>query len=387
MKRSEFIFNYPSDSGFGASKINFFTGTPDLNSVFFTNQENEPSAKGRLFVTDTTIAALECMKPFINYFGCTTPTINSFFEVNNDYLFILGPGEKYKTMDSVLSIVRCALEKNLDRKCLFVAIGGGVICDMTGFAASMYKRGVDCKFVPTTLLAMVDASVGGKTGCDFEGYKNMTGAFWPAKELYVWPEFVKTLPENEYLSGLAEAVKTAFLFNETLVTLFKTKSEEIRTRDNDTLDTIITECVKEKAKIVEEDFREKGKRAFLNLGHTFGHALEATAGLGDISHGEAVAWGMARAADLSLKLNLCNERFCTETKDILKALGYDTNPYPEVLQKTSANQDENLAFMIKAMLKDKKNNLGSGIRCILQKTFQDTIILEVEESKILSVLK
>lgn len=386
MKSTQFILNFPETSGFSTTEINFYEGIPAPQSIYLTN-EAQDITQARLFVTDTTIASLDCMKEFLSYFDCTKPEENDFFRKENNLLLILGAGEKYKTFDNVLNIVKCALENNLDRKACFVAIGGGVLCDMTGFAASIYKRGVDCEFVPTTLLAMVDASVGGKTGCDYEGYKNMTGTFWPAKKLHVWPEFVQTLPENEFISGLAEAVKTAFLFDADLSSMLKSEAEKIIKRDEKTLHEIITKCVQHKAAIVHEDLRERGRRAFLNLGHTFGHALEATAGLGDITHGEAVAWGMARAADLSLNLNLCNERICQETKDILKALGYDTNPYPEVLQKKSVSKEDALKQMLKAMAKDKKNQLGNKIRCILQKNFQDTVILEVEESQILPVLQ
>lgn len=386
MKSTQFILNFPETSGFSKTEINFYEGIPVPHNIYLNSSESDKT-QARLFITDTTIASLECMKPFISYFDCPTPKENDFFRKENNLLLILGPGEKYKTFDSVLSIVKCALENNLDRKACFVAIGGGVLCDMTGFAASIYKRGVDCEFIPTTLLAMVDASVGGKTGCDYEGYKNMTGTFWPAKKLHIWPYFVQSLPEKEFLSGLAEAVKTAFLFNAELSNMLKSDSEKILSRNQETLHNIIIKCVQHKAEIVHEDLREKGRRAFLNLGHTFGHALEATAGLGEITHGEAVAWGISRSADLSKELNLCNERICEETKDILKALGYDTNPYPEVLQKKNVSKEEMLHQMMKAMAKDKKNQLGNKIRCILQKDFQDTVILEVEESQILPVLQ
>ena len=258
----------------------------------------------RLFVTDTSIASLPSMKPFISRFT-DDGSRPSKTRVGNDILLTVGAGESFKTLETVIEMVEAALEGNFNRNCTFMAIGGGVICDMTAFAASMFKRGVSVRFVPTTLLAMVDAAIGGKSGCDFKGYKNMIGSFWPASTLDVWPEFILSLPEKEFVSGLGEAIKTALLFSPEMWKMFTENADRILRRDMNVLHRIIIECVKAKAAIVEEDFREHGRRAFLNLGHTFGHALESVAGLGTITHGEAVVWGIGRALDLSVRLGLC----------------------------------------------------------------------------------
>ena len=169
---SSFDLVFPENSGCDNTQINFYCGPCNLDEIYFALDDSPyPS---RLFVTDETIAKLDCMKDFVSKFKDSRR--------GNDTLLVLGAGEKYKTIESVLKIVSTALDANYNRNCLFVAIGGGVICDMTGFAASMFKRGVDAEFVPTTLLADVDASIGGKTGCDFSSYKNMIGAFYPAKK-------------------------------------------------------------------------------------------------------------------------------------------------------------------------------------------------------------
>ncbi len=384
---------YPQNSGFVKTNINFFSGTPDLLSFYLNPAKTEPSLC-RLFVTDETIASLPCMQDFIRKLRECTDA--------NTALVILGAGESFKTIESVLTIVKTALDKNFTRNSLFIGIGGGVICDMTGFAASMFKRGVKAEFVPTTLLADVDASIGGKTGCDFESYKNMIGAFYPACNVNIWPDFTKTLSEREFMSGLAEAIKTAFLFSKDLLNFIENNRDQILRRESESLSKIIYECAKAKADIVHNDFREKGERAFLNLGHTFGHALESTAGLGVVTHGEGVAWGIARALDLTEKLRLCEPNtagnidcdFVKNSKKLLASFGYDTNPVPKALLSDSANpenakqkRNESAQKILSAMKKDKKNISTSKIRVILQKNYSDTLIQEVDDSDILAVLQ
>lgn len=394
MESNEFILKYAEDSGFDKTCIYFYSGSPNLNKVFFS--ENDSGKQPRLFVTDTSIARLDSIKDFIALFECDANGANSsanssgflkegsVLKYGSDYLLVLGAGEKFKTIDSVLTIVRAALERNFTRNCTFVAIGGGVLSDMTAFAASIFKRGIKVEFVPTTVLSMVDASVGGKTGCDIEGYKNMIGSFWPASKLYVWSNFALSLPENEYISGLAEAIKTAFLFDKEMLKLFEEEKDAIMKRDSSVLKKIIGACVRAKAKIVQEDPRENGRRAFLNLGHTFGHGLEAAAGLGAITHGEAVAWGMGRAADLSLLMGLCSNDFAKKTKDIISSYGYDAGQYPKVL--SGEEKSLGISKILQAMKKDKKNTTLSQIRVTLQKGECDTIITTAKDSDIEQVL-
>ncbi|MCQ2588810.1 MAG: 3-dehydroquinate synthase [Treponema sp.] len=371
MSNNSFSISYPKTYlSTDISKINFLTGTPDLISTFKPGEETK---ERRFFVTDATVASLPFMVPFISKFEDS--------KCGNDCLIILGSGEPYKTIDSVLRIVTGAIEADFTRNDLFIGIGGGVICDITAFAASIFKRGAKVEFVPTTLLAMVDASIGGKTGCDFANYKNMIGAFYPARQLYYWPEFLQSLPENQYNSGLAEAFKTAVLFDQELFDIFENSSEKILSRDSQTLDIIIRKCVAAKAKIVEEDFTEKGIRTYLNLGHTYGHAFETIAGLGAVTHGQAVAWGIGRAVTLSHNKGYCLENFRDRIFEVMKLYNWETSAIPSVLKGTAIGER-----FLTAMHKDKKN-LTSKVKIIIPKAICDIVPEEIDDSEILLSLK
>lgn len=356
--------------GTAVTKITFTAGAPDLISLYAPGNSE---GRRRCFVTDATVATLPVMEPFIASFEDGV--------CGNDILIILGSGEPYKTMDSVLEIVSNAIDAGFSRKDLFVGIGGGVICDMTGFAASLFKRGIACQFVPTTLLAMVDASIGGKTGCDFKNYKNMVGAFWPAEEIHIFPEFVKYLPKSQFRSGLGEALKTGLLFDTELYDIFKNESEKLLQSDSETIFNVIKKCASDKAKVVEQDLTEKNIRMFLNLGHTFGHALETVAGLGNITHGDAVAWGIGRAVCLCAKLEYCRESFKDEVLSVLEKFGWCVDAVPPFIAGGGFNER-----IIEAMRKDKKNT-SSKIRCTLLKGLCEPFTKEIEDSAILSVLK
>ncbi|MGN0730174.1 3-dehydroquinate synthase [Treponema sp.] len=377
LKKHDLFF--PENSGFQKTEILFYTGKQNLLTLFSSNEYS----RNKLFVTDTNVAPL--CKDFISHFTEEpAEKINApaCYKKNGDALCILPAGEKFKTIETVLKIADTALEASFNRNCLFVAIGGGVITDMTGFAASIFKRGVDVEFVPTTLLADVDASIGGKTGCDFGSYKNMIGSFYPAKKIHIWDSFIQSLPQTEFISGLGEAVKTAFLFSPELTEIFRKQKNEILQRNEKVLQKIIEICGKEKSKTVHEDFKEKGIRAYLNYGHTFGHALETTAGLGVISHGEAVAWGMGRALELSKNKKLCTQEFADECKAILSSYGYCTDKIPQAVKSTP----ETIQSLICAMHKDKKNS-GTKVKVTLQSGWQTTLTTEVEDKEILEVLQ
>ena len=209
-------------------------------------------------------------------------------------------GEKSKTLETYAELVRGFAALELTRTDVAYALGGGVVGDLTGFAAATYMRGIDFIQVPTTLLAMVDSSIGGKTGVDIPEGKNLVGAFHLPKKIIRDVKFLETLPEKELKNGLAEMIKTAVLFDKEmfreLESLESTVSEEptgvARTlKSSETLKTLIERCANWKQRIVDEDFKEGGKRKLLNLGHTFGHAIEKVSDFA-ISHGEAVAMGM-----------------------------------------------------------------------------------------------
>lgn len=378
----------PVHPGTDRTFIRFYGGEPDLNSIFYSSkEENSPQ---RIFVTDTNVASLKQMQPFVNFFrgeNYSQPKIENGFigTRGKDVLLILGSGEPFKTIESVLAICKAAIDSNAKRSAVFTGIGGGVITDMTAFAASIFKRGATCELVPTTLLSMVDAAIGGKTGCDFDSYKNMIGSFFPAQKIHIIPSFIQSLPENEYRSGMAEVVKTALLYSKELFEKLASKPEILQNRKDPLVEEMIKICVNAKAAVVEQDLTEKNIRMQLNLGHTFGHALETRAGLGKVSHGDAVAWGMARAAELSKKIGLCTENYVQTVKSALSSFGWETQPMHSSLNGKFASEKEAALSLFEAMKKDKKN-ASNKVRFVLQEDVGETVITEVDEKDVLSVL-
>ncbi|MDR1421182.1 MAG: 3-dehydroquinate synthase [Treponema sp.] len=264
-------------------------------------------------------------------------------------LCVLPPGEEAKTWESVERILKTARDSGLGRDSLFMGIGGGVVTDLAGFAASVYMRGTGLCFVSTTLLGMVDAAVGGKTGFDLFGAKNLTGTFYPASLVYMPVETLRTLPEREWKSGMAELVKTAVIAGAELFQILK--SDRLDPDDGETLAACIARAVAVKGGIVEADPLELGTaRALLNLGHTFGHALESSAGLGRISHGEAVAWGMVRACELGVKLGVTPPGRALDIRRLLESYDFELEaPHPFM------GEDD---CFIKAIEGDKKKKAG-----------------------------
>jgi 3-dehydroquinate synthase len=289
-------------------------------------------------------------------------------------LCTLEAGEGHKTWQAVEQILRAAREHGLGRDGLFIGIGGGVITDMAAFAASVYMRGVRLCLISTTLLGMVDAAVGGKTGFDLFGMKNLVGTFFPASQVYMPLDALHTLPPGEWKSGMAELIKTAVLDNQETLDMVKALEpfmRDIFVRSSTTaglparlaLAELIKRAVLVKGRIVEADPRESAnacglgsERALLNLGHTFGHALESAAGLGKLSHGEAVAWGIVRACELGLALGITPESRAREITDILSRLGYETAaPHPAL--GDPAFKEKGALFM-QALSGDKKKKAG-----------------------------
>ena len=223
-------------------------------------------------------------------------------------------GEEYKTMKTVLSILDRLFEARFDRKSLLIALGGGVIGDMTGFAASIYQRGTGFMQIPTTLLSQVDASVGGKTGVNNAYGKNLIGTFYQPEAVYIDPDFLQTLPDREYAAGVAEVIKMAVMFDrEFFDYLFHNNLKE-----RSVLDRMIARSVSLKADIVNMDEKEAGIRAVLNYGHTFGHVIENESGYGHYLHGEAVAIGMVMANELAVRMNLLNPDEAEKIKILLQ---------------------------------------------------------------------
>jgi 3-dehydroquinate synthase len=290
------------------------------------------------------------------------------FDTNTDKLFstsdwkgpemiriVLPAGEQHKSWESIQKIISTGMDGGLGRDGMFFGVGGGVICDMTGFAAAVYMRGCRLVLVPTTLLAMVDAAVGGKTGIDFRGYKNIIGSFYPAEEVRICLDSLDTLPEREYLCGLAEIIKHALLYDRYLLELLESESAAVVSRERTVLEEIVERAIRVKVNIVEKDFLESGLRELLNFGHTFAHALESVTSFKGWSHGEAVAWGVVKALETGVALGVTGQEYLGRVRKLLHSYGYRTE------SGVSAEK------LISAMKKDKKKRKGE-VRFVLQRS-------------------
>jgi len=213
-------------------------------------------------------------------------------------IHVVPAGERSKSFAELERAVEAALDAGLDRRGVIVAVGGGVVGDLAGVVAATYMRGVRLVHVPTTLLAMVDSAIGGKAAIDVPRAKNLVGAFKPPAVVFVDPDLLRTLPEREYRSGLAEVAKYSMISDEHLFDTLLAEAERVLHRELDLLTTVIERCCAIKAGVVTRDEHEAGERAILNYGHTVGHALEAATGYGPLTHGEAVAVGMTAAAEI-----------------------------------------------------------------------------------------
>ena len=266
------------------------------------------------------------------------------------------PGERSKTLATVEAIYHDMLAAGLDRQSMVVALGGGVPGDIAGFAAATYMRGIAFVQVPTSLLAMVDSSVGGKTGVDLAEGKNLVGAFHHPRAVLADTSVLETLPLRELRSGLAEVVKYGVIMDAGFFTWLEQRTDALVERDADTYRDVVVRCCELKAQIVRDDEREQsGRRAVLNYGHTFAHALEVCGDYGSLNHGEAVAVGMGMAADLAVALGMCEPSLAVRQEKLLARLGLPT-------RCTAASFDSR--EILHAMLRDKKTRAGT-LRLIL----------------------
>jgi 3-dehydroquinate synthase len=286
-------------------------------------------------VTNTTVAPLYLDRVKAALSGLQVRTV------------VLADGENHKTLDTVSAIYDQLLEANFSRSCTLIALGGGVIGDMTGFAAATYQRGVNFIQIPTTLLAQVDSSVGGKTGVNRPLGKNMVGAFFQPRVVLADTATLNTLPERELRAGLAEIIKYGLINNKTFYQWLWQNMPQLLKRDPAILRHAIKVSCEEKAAIVAADETEGGLRAILNLGHTFGHAIETAMGYGTWLHGEAVATGMVMAADLSWRLGYLPQDDAQAVKALVSAAELPVVP-PAI--------DE--ATFLRLMGKDKKADQG-----------------------------
>lgn len=243
---------------------------------------------------------------------------------------VLPDGEEYKTLEIWNRIFDALLSARFGRDCTLIALGGGVIGDMAGFAAACYQRGVGFIQVPTTLLAQVDSSVGGKTGINHPAGKNMIGAFHQPRAVIADTATLATLPQRELSAGLAEVIKYGLIRDADLLAWLEAHMAELLARDPDALAHVIRRSCEIKAEIVAADELESGVRALLNLGHTFGHAIETGAGYGAWLHGEAVGAGMCMAADLSARLDWLQEGDVERIRRLVTSAGLPTEPPAEL---------------------------------------------------------
>lgn len=262
-------------------------------------------------------------------------------QYDNVFSFVFEAGEKSKNMDTVQKLYEQLIIDRFDRHDFLVALGGGVVGDLTGFCAATYLRGIDFIQIPTSLLAQVDSSIGGKTGVDFQQYKNMVGAFYQPKLVYMSMEVFRTLPDGQFANGMAEEIKHGLIKDDTYYTWMKNNRELIWRKAPETLIGMLDIGCNIKRTVVENDPKEKGERALLNFGHTIGHAIEKLSDF-QLYHGECVSLGMVAAAYLSVKKgNLTND----ELHDIEQVLasyqlpirisGYDAK---EILDATKSDK-------------------------------------------------
>ncbi|HPQ44050.1 MAG TPA: 3-dehydroquinate synthase [Syntrophales bacterium] len=285
-------------------------------------------------------------------------------------------GEASKNMDTVLTIVKELIHRGVDRSSALIALGGGVTGDITGFIASIYMRSIPCLQVPTTLMAQVDSSIGGKTGIDLPEGKNLLGTFSQPQSVFIDLRFLETLPDDEFNNGLSEVVKYGIIDDIDLFTLLEGKSGAIRDREPDVLQTIVERSCKIKKGIVEIDEQDMGVRRILNFGHTIGHAIEAASGY-RVTHGNAVSVGMIASARISEKMKYLPFEDRVRIQDLVRAAGLadhipasiDTE---EIIEKTRT---------------DKKRERGSIHFVLLKKIGMPFINGSVDESLILETIE
>lgn len=287
---------------------------------------------------------------------------------------VLPAGERSKTWASARRIIEAALAQGLGRDGRIAGVGGGVVCDLAAFAASLYMRGCRLLLAPTSLLGMVDAALGGKTAVNLRGAKNLAGTFYPAEELRIAVPFLATLPVRELRCGLAEALKTALLGDAELLGLLRTRRAEALRAEPGVMEEIVFRSLAVKGRIVENDFRESGARAVLNLGHTFAHALESAGGFRDFRHGEAVAWGLARALELGTRLGVTASGLAREVTALLREYGFRLEAGPPA------------GRLLEAMRADKKRREGR-LRLVLLREVGAAEVLPVEEERVAEVLR
>jgi len=292
-------------------------------------------------------------------------------------VFFLPEGERYKTLHEAEKVVDKLLEKNHDRHTTLIALGGGIVGDITGFIAACYQRGVNYLQIPTTLIAQVDSAIGGKTGVNHARAKNSIGVFYQPKGVIADIDTLKTLPRREFIAGLAEVIKYALICDADFFHWLEENTAAILNKNSEALSRIIHTCIKHKLRFVEQDEKDRGVRQLLNFGHTFGHALETALAYQRLLHGEAVAMGIVMASELSAECDLISRDDVLRIRRLLESSGLSLSC--DILPRA--------ADLLSVMKKDKKNR-GGKIQFILLKKIGKAIRAEeIAEEKVLKVIK
>ncbi len=307
--------------------------------------------KGQLSLSSIYVG--ESLKNLKNYLPSTQTIIITDDNIKKYYqkdfpdvpIITIGTGEGIKTLATVETILKELIGYSCDRSSFIVGIGGGIVCDITGFAASVFLRGVNFGFVSTSLLSQVDASVGGKNGVNLDSYKNMVGVFNQPEFVICDTDLLHTLPKKEISNGLAEIVKHALIFDADMFDFIENNKQKALDLDNDTIFKLVADSVKIKSRVVQQDEKESGERRKLNFGHTIGHAIEKIEKAG---HGRAVSMGMIAAASFSQSKHLINQEDVLRITRLLNNLNLPTT------------LDYNAKEIIRAASKDKKKQ-GSDL--------------------------
>lgn len=329
-------------------------------------------------IADSNILIGESIKNLSRYINTeksviiTGPNVYRFYKEDFPECRVIkiGSGEKVKTLDTVKSIYEKFIEMEVDRSSTVVGVGGGVVCDIAGFVASTFMRGIDFGFVATSILAQVDASVGGKNGVNFSGYKNLVGVFNQPRFVICDIDMLRTLPLKEVKCGIAEVVKYAAIKDRKFFEFLEEKSSNVLSTNLDVMEEIVYNSVKIKSEIVNRDEKEQDERRKLNFGHTFGHAFEK---ISDFSHGEAISIGMVISSKLSVERGLLNGSDGSRIENLLKSLGLPTKPVGSREQIKDA------------IRKDKKRD-GKMINFVLLKDIGEAVVEQISISELESIV-
>ena len=303
----------------------------------------------------------------------------SLFSEFDVCFFEMEDGEEFKSLESYQLVIDFLIGKRFDRELNLVALGGGVVGDLCGFVSATYLRGVNFIQIPTTLLAQVDSSVGGKTGVNHPSGKNLIGSFYQPSLVVIDPEVLKSLPKREYLAGLAEVVKYGLIYDEIFFSWIESNSGALVSGEIEQISEAISRSCEIKSKIVAIDERESGLRAILNFGHTFGHAIETVSGYGTWLHGEAVSIGMAMACSISVKLGMLDQQTEKRIVAVLKSLELPTN--------ASNLNSEDIERLIDTIKLDKKVKDGLMRFILISAIGEVSIESEVPEQNIEEVFR